>query len=124
MALRVCLIVLFAFGSAAAQVPQVNVKLVTDEAEAVLSALAKRKANQSEVDRIFLRSTKAPRDVQRGRCEIQPQPCKATAAVVQVYCRRVTRMRISRRPNMRASIENAPGPSNAITVASTTTSSS
>jgi len=44
MFLRVCLIVLFAFGSAAAQV---NVKLVTDEAEAVLSALAKRKANQT-----------------------------------------------------------------------------
>ncbi|HEX5601648.1 MAG TPA: hypothetical protein VFX63_03820 [Pyrinomonadaceae bacterium] len=44
MVLRICLIVLFAFGSAAAQV---NVKLVTDEAEAVLSALAKRKANQT-----------------------------------------------------------------------------
>ena len=48
MALRiclgVCLIVLFAFGSAAAQV---NVRLVTDEAEAVLSVLAKRKANQT-----------------------------------------------------------------------------
>jgi hypothetical protein len=44
MALRVCLVVLFVFGSAAAQV---NVRLVTDEAEAVLSALAKRKANQT-----------------------------------------------------------------------------
>src|SRR6185369_12807079 len=48
MALRVCLgvclIILFAFGSAAAQV---NVKLVTDESEAVLSVLAKRKANQT-----------------------------------------------------------------------------
>lgn len=44
MALRVCLIVLFAFGSAAAQV---NVRLVTDEAEAVLNVLAKRKANQA-----------------------------------------------------------------------------
>ena len=44
MVLRVFLLVLFAFGSAAAQV---NVKLVTDEAEAVLSVLAKRKANQS-----------------------------------------------------------------------------
>jgi hypothetical protein len=44
MALRLCLIVLFAFGSVPAQV---NVKLVTDEAEAVLNVLAKRKANQS-----------------------------------------------------------------------------
>ena len=48
MALRVCLgvclIVLFVFGSAAAQV---NVRLVTDEAETVLSVLAKRKANQT-----------------------------------------------------------------------------
>src|SRR5678815_1797100 len=44
MALRVFLIVLFACGSVAAQV---NVRLVTDEAEAVLSALAKRKANQT-----------------------------------------------------------------------------
>src|SRR5678816_2555851 len=44
MFLRVCLIVLFACGSVAAQV---NVKLVTDEAEAVLSMLAKRKANQT-----------------------------------------------------------------------------
>jgi len=30
-------------------------------------------------------------------------------------------MRISRRPNIRASIENAPGPSNAMTVVSTIT---
>jgi putative zinc-dependent peptidase DUF5700 len=44
MALRVCLIVLFAFGSVSAQV---NVKLVTDEAEAVLNVLAKHKANQT-----------------------------------------------------------------------------
>jgi len=44
MALRVFLIVLFAFGSVAAQV---NVRLVTDEAEAVLHLLAKRKANQT-----------------------------------------------------------------------------
>src|ERR1044072_186702 len=44
MALRFCLIVLFAFGSAAAQV---NVRLVTDEPEAVLAVLAKRKANQT-----------------------------------------------------------------------------
>jgi hypothetical protein len=44
MALRVFLIVLFAFGAVAAQV---NVRLVTDEAEAVLSVLAKRKANQT-----------------------------------------------------------------------------
>src|ERR1044072_3266266 len=44
MALRICLIVLCVFGSAAAQV---NVRLVTDEAEAVLSVLAKRKANQT-----------------------------------------------------------------------------
>jgi Putative zinc dependent peptidase (DUF5700) len=44
MALKVCLIVLFVFGPAPAQV---NVKLVTDEAEAVLSVLAKRKANQT-----------------------------------------------------------------------------
>src|SRR6185369_9992887 len=54
MALRVFLVVLLAFGSVAAQV---NVKLVTDEAEAVLNVLAKRKANQSiaEIDwqRIF-----------------------------------------------------------------------
>jgi hypothetical protein len=47
MALRVCLILLFAFGSAAAQVPQVNARLVTDEAEAVLAVLAKRKPNQA-----------------------------------------------------------------------------
>lgn len=51
MALRVCLgvclIVLFAFGSVAAQV---NVRLVTDEAEAVLSVLAKSKANQVITD--------------------------------------------------------------------------
>ena len=57
MALRVFLIVLFAFGSAAAQVPQINAKLVTDEAEAVLAVLAKRKANQtiteSDWQRIF-----------------------------------------------------------------------
>src|ERR1044072_1078622 len=44
MALRICLIVLCVFGSAAAQV---NVRLVTDEAEAVLSVLAKHKANQT-----------------------------------------------------------------------------
>ncbi|MEN3329491.1 MAG: hypothetical protein V7638_4298 [Acidobacteriota bacterium] len=44
MALRVCLIILFVFGSVSAQV---NVKLVTDEAEAVLNVLAKRKANQT-----------------------------------------------------------------------------
>jgi len=44
MAFRVCLIVLFVFGSVSAQV---NVRLVTDEAEAVLSVLAKRKANQT-----------------------------------------------------------------------------
>src|SRR5215216_3764010 len=54
MALRVCLIVLFSFGSVAAQV---NVKLVTDEAEAVLSVLVKHKSNQviTETDwqRIF-----------------------------------------------------------------------
>ena len=47
MALGVCLIVLFAFASAAAQVPQINARLVTDEAEAVLAVLAKRKANQA-----------------------------------------------------------------------------
>jgi hypothetical protein len=54
MALKLCLIVLFAFGSVSAQV---NVRLVTDEAEAVLNLLAKRKANQeiAEADwqRIF-----------------------------------------------------------------------
>ena len=44
MALRVCIVILFVFGSVSAQV---NVKLVTDEAEAVLSVLAKRKANQT-----------------------------------------------------------------------------
>lgn len=44
MALKLCLIVLFAFGSVSAQV---NVQLVTDEADAVLNVLAKRKANQS-----------------------------------------------------------------------------
>ena len=47
MVLRVFLLVLFAFGSAAAQAPQIDAKLVTDEAEAVLAVLAKRKANQS-----------------------------------------------------------------------------
>jgi len=44
MIVRVFLIVLFAFASASAQV---NVRLVTDEAEAVLNVLAKRKANQA-----------------------------------------------------------------------------
>src|SRR6185295_3373571 len=44
MALRVCLVVLFVFGSVSAQV---NVHLITDEADAVLSVLAKRKANQA-----------------------------------------------------------------------------
>lgn len=44
MVLRLFLIVLFAFGSAAAQV---NIRLVTDEPEAVLSVLGKRKANQT-----------------------------------------------------------------------------
>ena len=44
MALKLCLIMLFAFGSVSAQV---NVRLVTDEAEAVLNVLAKRKTNQS-----------------------------------------------------------------------------
>ena len=47
MVLRVFLLVLFAFGSVAAQAPQIDAKLVTDEAEAVLAVLAKRKANQS-----------------------------------------------------------------------------
>jgi hypothetical protein len=47
MALKLCLIVVFAFGSVSAQV---NVRLVTDEAEAVLSVLAKRQANQSIAD--------------------------------------------------------------------------
>jgi len=51
MALRfcpgVCLVVLFVFGSVPAQVPQINARLVTDEAEAVLVVLAKRKANQA-----------------------------------------------------------------------------
>ena len=42
--LKLFLIVLFAFGSVSAQV---NVRLVTDEAEAVLNVLAKRRANQS-----------------------------------------------------------------------------
>ena len=44
---RLCLILLFAFGSVSAQV---NVRLVTDEAEAVLNVLAKRKANQEIAD--------------------------------------------------------------------------
>jgi hypothetical protein len=44
MIVRVFLIVLFAFSSVPAQL---NVRLVTDEAEAVLNVLAKRKANQS-----------------------------------------------------------------------------
>ena len=51
---RLCLIVLFAFGSVSAQV---NVRLVTDEAEAVLNVLAKRKANhdiaEADWQRIF-----------------------------------------------------------------------
>jgi hypothetical protein len=42
--LRITLVVLFLFGSVSAQV---NVRLVTDEAEAVLNVLAKRRANQS-----------------------------------------------------------------------------
>ena len=44
MIVRVFLIVLFVFGSVSAQV---NVRLVTDEAEAVLNVLAKRQANQT-----------------------------------------------------------------------------
>ena len=44
MIVKVFLIVLFAFASASAQV---NVRLVTDEPEAVLNVLAKRKANQA-----------------------------------------------------------------------------
>jgi hypothetical protein len=44
MIVRVFLIVLFAFSSVPAQL---NVRRVTDEAEAVLNVLAKRKANQS-----------------------------------------------------------------------------
>jgi hypothetical protein len=44
MVLKVCLIVLFSFGSVAAQV---NVKLITDEAEAVLTVLVKHRSNQS-----------------------------------------------------------------------------
>ena len=44
MLLKISLIVLIAFGSVSAQV---NVRLVTDEADAVLSVLAKRRANQS-----------------------------------------------------------------------------
>src|ERR1051325_180423 len=47
MIVRVFLIVLFVFGSVSAQV---NVRLVTDEAEAVLNVLAKRQANQSIVE--------------------------------------------------------------------------
>lgn len=43
MVVKISLIVLFVFGSVSAQV---NVRLVTDEAEAVLNVLAKRKANQ------------------------------------------------------------------------------
>lgn len=46
MALKLCLLVLFAFGSVSAQL---NVRLVTDEAEAVLNVLAKRKTNQAIV---------------------------------------------------------------------------
>ena len=44
MIVKLFFITLFAFGSASAQV---NVRLVTDEAEAVLNVLAKHKANQS-----------------------------------------------------------------------------
>ena len=44
MTLKILLIVLFAFGPVSAQV---NLKLVTDEAEAVLNVLAKHRANQS-----------------------------------------------------------------------------
>jgi hypothetical protein len=47
MILKISLVVLFLFGSVSAQV---NVRLVTDEAEAVLNVLAKRKANQSIAD--------------------------------------------------------------------------
>ena len=43
MVLKLLLIFLFAFGSVSAQV---NVRLVTDEAEAVLNVLKKRTANQ------------------------------------------------------------------------------
>ena len=54
MIVRVFVVVLFAFASASAQV---NVRLVTDEAEAVLSVLAKRKANrpvdEADWQRIF-----------------------------------------------------------------------
>jgi hypothetical protein len=44
MTLQIFLVVLFAFGPVSAQV---NLKLVTDEAEAVLNVLAKHRANQS-----------------------------------------------------------------------------
>jgi hypothetical protein len=63
MALRVCLIVLFAVASAAAQV---NVRLVTDEAEAVLSVLGKRKAGAARLALAYL-----PKDAQI-RAKIYP----------------------------------------------------
>src|SRR5215213_7799439 len=44
MLLKLFLIMLFACGSVSAQV---NIRLVTDEADAVLNFLAKRRANQS-----------------------------------------------------------------------------
>src|SRR5829696_106247 len=47
MLLKLFLVVLFAFGSVSAQV---NIRLVTDEADAVLNVLAKRRANQSIVE--------------------------------------------------------------------------
>lgn len=47
MLLKVLFMLLFAFGTVSAQV---NVRLVTDEAEAVLNILAKRRANQAIIE--------------------------------------------------------------------------
>ena len=97
MALRVCLgvclIVLFVFGSAAAQV---NVRLVTDEAEAVLSVLAKRKTNQTitETDwqRIFqsegyVRLKKRETAISESYSRRTTRPLRNTTTALQSHCR-------------------------------------
>ena len=53
--LILALVVCSAFSFASAQTPALNVRLVTDEAEAVLAILAKRKANEPVVDQDWQR---------------------------------------------------------------------
>src|ERR1051325_4372653 len=55
LVLIISLIVCSAFGFASAQTSALNVRLVTDEAEAVLAILAKRKVNQPITDRDWQR---------------------------------------------------------------------